>query len=117
MARFDVLRIDGVRMNEHALFHRRSRTLVVADLFFSFPQETSGWPRFFVRHVMRLPRLFGISALYRLLVIRDKEAFARSMRALLALDFERLVVAHWQTIETDAKRTVEQALRDSKLLS
>ena len=61
----DVLRIDGVRMNEHALFHRRSRTLVVADLFFSFPQETSGWPRFFVRHVMRLPRLFGISALYR----------------------------------------------------
>jgi hypothetical protein len=39
------------------------------------------------------------------------------MRALLALDFERLVVAHWQPIETDARRTVEQALRDSKLLS
>jgi hypothetical protein len=113
----DVLRIDGVRMNEHALFHRRSRTLVVADLFFSFPRETSGWPRFFVRHVMRLPRLFGISSVYRLFVICDKEAFARSMRALLALDFERLVVAHWQPIETDAKRTVEQALRDSELLS
>ena len=113
----DVLRIDGVRMNEHALFHRRSRTLVVADLFFSFPEGTSGWPRFFVRHIMRLPRLFGISALYRLLVIRDKEAFARSMRALLALDFERLVVAHWQPIETDAKRAVERALRDSKVLT
>ena len=113
----DVLRIDGVRMNEHALFHRRSRTLVVADLFFSFPQETSGWPRFFIRHVMRLPRLFGISALYRLLVIRDKEAFARSMRALLAFDFERLVVAHSEPIETDGKRAVEQALRDSELLS
>ena len=113
----DVLRIDGARMNEHALFHRRSRTLVVADLFFSFPEGTSGWPRFFVRHVMRLPRLFGVSALYRLLVIRDKETFARSMRALLALDFERLVVAHWQPIETDAKRAVEHALCDSKLLS
>jgi hypothetical protein len=113
----DVLRIDGARMNEHALFHRRSRTLVLADLFFSFPQEASGWPRFFVRHVMRLPRLFGISAVYRLFVIRDKEAFAHSMRALLALDFERLVVAHCQAIETDAKHTVEQALRDSRLLS
>ena|SRR5205814_5034808 len=111
----DVLRIDGVRMNEAALFHRRSRTLVVADLFFSFPRETSGWPRFFVRHVMRLPRLFGISVLYRFLVIRDKEAFARSMRALLALDFERLVVAHSEPIETDAKRAAEQALRDSQL--
>ena len=66
---------------------------------------------------MRLPRLFGISALYRFLVIRDKEAFARSMRALLAFDFERLVVAHSEPIETDAKRAVEQALRDSELLS
>jgi hypothetical protein len=113
----DVLRIDGVRMNEHALFHRRSRTLVVADLFFSFPKETSGWPRFFVRHVMRLPRLFGISGFYRLFVIRDKEAFVRSMSALLALDFERLVVAHWQPIETDAKQAVKEALRDPKLLS
>jgi hypothetical protein len=107
----DVLRIDGARMNEHALFHRRSRTLVVADLFFSFPEETSGWPLFFVRHLMRLPRLFGISSFYRLFVIRDKEAFARSMNALLALDFERLVVAHWQPVERDAKRVVEQALR------
>ena len=107
----DVLRIDGARMNEHALFHRRSRTLVVADLFFSFPEETSGWPLFFVRHLMRLPRLFGISSFYRLFVIRDKEAFARSMNALLALDFERLVVAHWQPVERDAKRVVAQALR------
>lgn len=113
----DVLRIDGVRMNEHALFHRRSRTLVVADLFFSFAEETSGWPRFFVRQVMRLPRLFGISAFYRLFVIRDKKAFGRSMRTLLALDFERLVVAHWQPMDRDAKRGVEQALRESKLLS
>jgi hypothetical protein len=32
----DVFRIDGVRSNEHALFHRRSGTLIVADLFFHF---------------------------------------------------------------------------------
>ncbi len=112
----DVLRIDGVRMNEHALFHRRSRTVVVADLFFSFPEETSGWPRFFVRHVMRLPRLFGISFFYRRLVIQDKPAFERSMHTLLDLDFERLLVAHSEPIDKDAKRAVEQALRDSKLL-
>jgi hypothetical protein len=113
----DVLRIDGVRMNEHALFHRRSRTVVVADLFFSFPEETSGWTRFFVRQVMRLPRLFGISSLYRRLVIGDKPAFKRSMHTLLSLDFERLIVAHWKPLEINAKRAVEQALRDCKLLS
>jgi len=113
----DVFKIDGVRMNEHAFFHRRSRTLVVADLFFSFPEETSGWPRFFARHVMRLPRLFGVSAFFRLFTVRDKEAFKQSVNALLDLDFERLVVAHSEPINKDAKRAVEQALRDSKLLS
>ncbi|PYK47273.1 MAG: hypothetical protein DME20_12635 [Verrucomicrobia bacterium] len=106
----DVLRIDGVRVNEHALFHRWSRTLVVADLFFSFPEETSGWPRFFLRHVMRLPRLFGISSFYRRLIIRDKLAFERSMNALLNLDFERMIVAHWKSLDTNAKRAVEQVL-------
>ncbi len=111
----DVLRIEGGRMNEHALFHRRARTLVVADLFFSFPRETSGWPRFFVRHLMRLPRLFGISSFYRGLIIQDRLAFERSMRALLNLDFERLLAAHYEPIETEAKRVVEEAVANAGL--
>ncbi len=106
----DVLRIDGSRMNEHVLFHRRSHTLVVADLFFSFPAETSGWASFFVRHVMRLPQFFGISAFYRLFAIHNKDAFTRSMSTLLALDFERLVVAHYDPIEMDAKDSVRKAI-------
>ncbi len=112
----DVIKIDGVRSNEHTLYHRRSRTLVVADLFFSFPNDTQGWPRFFLRHVMRLPGLFGVSALFRRLVVRDKDAFKRSLNALLALDFDRLVVAHFEPIEKNAKRVVEQALGESRLL-
>jgi hypothetical protein len=113
----DVFKLDGVRSNEHTFFHRRSRTLVVADLFFSFPNNIRGWPRFFVRHVMRLPHLFGISAFFHLFAVRDKEAFKQSVNALLALHFERLLVAHSEPIEKDAKRAVEQALRESKLLS
>ena len=106
----EVLKIEGTRMNEHVFFHRRSRTLIVADLFFSFPDETRGWARFFVRHIMRLPRMFGVSVLYRRLVITDKEVFARSMKRMLDWDFERLIVAHWKPIEVGAKQTVEQAL-------
>jgi hypothetical protein len=113
----DVFKIDGVRSNEYALYHRRSRILVVGDLFFSFPNNVQGWPRFFVHHFMRLPRLFGISAFFRLFVLRDKDAFKRSLNALLALDFELLVVAHSEPIEKNAKRVVEQALSDSKLLA
>ena len=107
-----MLGIDGIRTNEHALFHRRSRTLVMADLLFSFPADTRGWPRFFVRHIMRLPRMFGISVFIRLLMIRDRRAFEHSMKTLLKWDFERVVVAHWQPLETEAKPAVERALRD-----
>lgn len=68
----DVLPIAGLRLpNEHAFYHRRSRTLVVADLLFHFSAETRGWARFFARHFMRLPRLRGISAFFRLM-IRDR---------------------------------------------
>ena len=107
-----MLKIDGARMNEHVLYYRRSRTLVVADLFFSFPVETRGWPRFFVRHFMRLPQLFGISLFYRRLIIENKPAFARSTEALLELDCDRLIVAHWKPIETKAKRVVEQGVTE-----
>lgn len=108
----EVLKIDGTRKNEYALFHRRSRTLVVADLFFSFPPATRGWPRFFAHHVMRLPTtLFGVSVFFRFL-IADKAAFQRSIRTLLKWDFERIVVAHWAPLEKEAKPAVERALRD-----
>jgi hypothetical protein len=107
----DVFRIDGMRMNERALFHRQSRTLVVADLFFSLPAETRGWPGFFARHFMRLPDLFGISAFFRLM-ISDRPAFERSVNALMELDFEKVIVAHWKPLETGAKPAVGRALRD-----
>ena len=66
---------------------------------------------------MRLPRMFGITAFFRLFMLRDKAAFENSLKVLLALDFERLVVAHSEPIERDAKRVVEEALIGSKLLS
>ncbi len=60
---------------------------------------------------MRLPRLFGISAFFRLM-IRDRLAFERSVNALMQLDFEKVMVAHWKPLETDAKPAVKRALRD-----
>jgi len=50
------------------------------------------------------------------MTIGDREAFKRSMKALLRWNFDRLVMAHREPLDKDAKPTVEQALRDSKLL-
>ena len=65
-----------------------------------------------MRHFVRLPRLFGISVFYRRLIIENKRAFARSMEALLELDCDRLIVAHWKPIETEAKRVVEHGVAE-----
>ena len=105
-----VLRIEGTRKTEHVFFHVRSRTLVVADLFFSFPAETRGWAHFFARRIMGLPpSLFGVSRFFRML-INDKDAFDRSIRRMLEWDFDRIVVAHREPLETGAKKAVEEAL-------
>lgn len=111
----EVLKVEGLRkINEHALFHRASQTLVLADLLFHFPADSRGWPRFFARHIMRLPRLSGISAFFRLM-IRDRAAFALSMKKMLEWDFERIVVGHGEPIQNNAKRIFAQALRDRGL--
>lgn len=111
----DVLRIEGLRkVEEHAFFHRVSRTLILADLFFHFPPETRGWPRFFVQRIMRLPRLVGISLFFRLM-IRDKRLFAQSMRSLLDWDFERILVAHSEPILQDARSLFRRALCEAGL--
>jgi hypothetical protein len=108
----DVLKIEGLRrINEHVFFHRASRTLVLADLLFHFPSDSRGWPRFFARRIMRLPRLRGVSAFFRVM-IRDKEAFALSMKEILKWDFRQIVVGHGEPIQSDAKAIFTQALRD-----
>ncbi len=108
----DMLKIEGLRrIDEHAFFHRASRTLVLADLLFHFPPATRGWPRFFAQKIMRLPRLMGISRFFRFM-IRDQELFANSMRELLKWDFQRIVVAHGEPILQDARSTFVAALRE-----
>ena len=111
----EVLKVEGLRkINEHAFFHRASQTLVLADLFFHFSADPRGWPRFFARHIMRLPRLSGISAFFRLM-IRDREAFARSMKEMMNWEFEQIVVGHGEPIQNRAKRIFAQALCDRGL--
>ena len=109
--RLDVIPIEGTRKHEQALFHRSSRTLIVADLIFSFAPDSGFWARFFVRNVMRLPRLHGISVFFKML-IADQQTFRQSMAKLLELDFTRIIVAHREPIENNAKAVLRQALID-----
>ena len=45
----EVLRLEGIpRIREHVVYHRPSRTLIVADLLLDFGHDISGWKRFLV---------------------------------------------------------------------
>jgi hypothetical protein len=94
----NVLLIDGMpKAREHVFLHVPSRTLIVADLVFSFP-PTSGWTSFFRRTLMGVKAQPDAARLFPLL-IRNRGAYDRSIRELLTWDFDRIIVGHHEVVE------------------
>ena len=111
-----VLALDGIpRIREHVFFHVASRTLIVGDVLFNLGQNAGRWARFFMRHVARIHRPPDMSPFFRLM-IRDRAAFAASARAMLAWDFERIIVAHGEPVTENAKERFAAALGSHGLI-
>lgn len=109
-----VRRIEGAPyMTEHVFLHRPSGSLVVTDLVFNVRRCSSWGMRLYLR-CMGAWEKTAQSAVWRILT-KDKSAAAESARAVLAWDFERIVVAHGDVVIDDAHATLEGALR--KMLS
>ena len=112
----EVLPLGGVpRVHEHAFFHRPSRTLIVADVLFNVGSEMSAWTRLLLRLVAGLKGGPGVSRIFRKLAIRDPAALRASLRKVLEWDFDRVIVAHGNVIETDGRRALTQALHTAGL--
>lgn len=106
----EVLPLGGLpRIQEHAVLHRPSRTLIVADLLLNFGQDASGWTKFFARRVMRLKDFVGMSPFFRLM-IRDRTAFGSSIRTILEWKFDRIIVGHGEIISARAKQRISELL-------
>jgi hypothetical protein len=99
----EVLPLAGMKANEHFVFHRPSRTLIVCDCLFNFGQSGSPWARFVVRRLMGLKNGIGMSAFFRFM-IRDRASFKTSIASALEWDFDRIVVGHGEVIATDARQ-------------
>ena len=84
--------------NEVAFFHRASRTLVLCDLAFNFGPSAPFATRVWMRLIRSYGR-FGPSTLDPLL-IRDRRAARASLERILAWDFDRVIVAHGDVLET-----------------
>lgn len=103
-----VRRIDGFPyIGEHVFLH--DRTLVVTDLVFNVHAVRDAGMKMFLRIVGAWDKP-AQSRFWRYLFSRDVHAGARAVRDVLSWDFDRVVVAHGDVIESDAKATLSSAL-------
>jgi len=92
--------------NEVAFFHRPSRTLILCDLAFNFGPRAA-LP---TRLLMKLLRSYGHLAPSKLdpLLIRDRRAARDSLERILAWDFDRIIVAHGDVLESGGHEILRQ---------
>jgi hypothetical protein len=95
-------------MTEHVFLHERSRSLVVSDLIFNIHDCRSFGMSCFLR-VVGAWKKTAQSRMWRTLV-KDRAAAARSATDILSWDFVRVVVAHGDVVEDDARERARRAL-------
>ena len=105
---FDMIGIKDIPMlNEHVFVHKKSKTLILADLVFNFETRQKLWERMFL-NMNGVHGNIGPSRMFRA-CIKDKKAFRESLDRVLACDFDRVIVGHGHTIETGGKQALENA--------
>ena len=100
-------------LGETLLFHAPSETLVVTDFVFNVLAPKGLFTGLILR-LVRAHRAFAQSAEVRVLM-RDKPAAARSALRVLGLPFTRVVMAHGEVVDVDARARLTAAL--AKMLS
>jgi hypothetical protein len=101
--------IDGApSLSETVFFHAASRTLICTDLVFHV-LKSSSW---MTPWVLRLTGTWGRLALSRVwwFATRDRAAAASSVSRVLALNFDRVVMAHGEILESDARARMTATL-------
>lgn len=100
--------VQGTGAQETALLHAPSRTLVVADLVFNI-HETDTWVSSLLFRMLGVTGRVRQSPMWRA-ATKDRERAAASCEALLAMDWDRLVMSHGLVVETDARQQARDGL-------
>lgn len=100
--------IEGLPiLNETAYFHGGSGTLILTDLLFCFAEANRGMAAL-ISKVLGVRGKLGMSRTMKLM-IKDKQALARSVLPLLSLPVQRVIVAHDQVIYEQPMEKLKQA--------
>lgn len=95
------------RLNEVVFLHRASRTLILTDLAFNLGGEMPLLSRVLLR-LNDCYCKFGPSRLLKS-TLRDRDAVRNSLAAILAWDFDRIVLSHGANITGGAKPLLRDA--------
>lgn len=101
--------IEGSLLGETVFYHPASKTLITSDLVENF-QSHSHW---LTRAYLKMNGMLGKVTwppVMRIVYINRKAARA-SVERILALPFERIVIAHGDIITHDARETLRQGLQ------
>ena len=100
--------IEGSMMAETVLYHVPSRTLITSDVVENFHDNAHAFTRWYLKAGGILGKV-GWHPLLRLVYVNRRRARA-SIEKILALPFDRVIVAHGEIITTDAKQTLRQGM-------
>lgn len=95
-------------ISEAALFHRPTGTLILTDLAFHVTRFSSRFDRVTTR-LAGIPRGFGPGRTSRLLLLRDRVQARRFLERVSEWPMRRIVVAHGEIVEGDARERFRTA--------
>lgn len=110
---FEQAFVGGRLMAEVALLHRPTRSLLLVDLVERYGDDTPN-VNWLMRGCWKLFGLWNRPALapeYRIAGWKDRAAAREALERILAWDFERVVIAHGNLVERDAKAVLRRAWR------
>lgn len=108
----DQVLVQGARfMREVAMFHRASHTLILVDLIENFTDATphiGGALKFWFKYMLRMWNNPRPAPEYRL-GWSDRREAAKSLRRILAWEFQRIVLSHGDLIDHNARLVAASA--------
>jgi hypothetical protein len=100
--------IDGLRLDESVLLYRPAETLVVADLVHNIGAPPQLWTKLYAGAMGFYDRL-ALSRMIRWAGFSDRATARRSIDALLALPFDKLIVGHGAALASGGKDAIAAA--------
>ena len=98
---------EGVPMlGEYVFFHKKSRTLITADVVFNI-ESARNW---FTRIILRVDGIYKQFSQGRLseFMTRDRAARSASMKRIMNLEFDKVIMAHGSPVTQDGKTLMRE---------